>query len=261
MRVALTIILNGKHHLEHNDYASRLLDIVDLWCIVEGASLSTGSTSWCKQMPPWSHNNGRSVDGTIECVKELAAKSDKLLFVEGSGFWTNKDAQVNAGINKIREKVQRAFLWEIDCDEQWTREQMDSAEKDLVAHGAKTGQFLADYWIGKRLMAKGEWGEGNGMPYNRLWNWHGELFANHEPPQLVGGNGKQVVLPQRFQHYAYYFEQDVKFKDAWYGGHEHIHQRWLRLQSEAERGGRFPRHIRELITGHFGKSNTTIVKV
>lgn len=259
-RVALTIVLNGRHHLEHKGYAESLASRVDAWCIVEGASGSSGTTAWCKRMPDWSHADGRSVDGTTEYLATLAAAHPNVTVVSRSGMWTNKDEQVNAGLDVLRTAAQgeRAWLWQIDCDEQWSEELMASAEADLAARGAKTGMFLCEYHLGPGLRARGDWGEGRAMPYNRLWNWAGERFASHEPPSLEGGNGVQAMLPQRFEHYAYHFEQDVRFKDAWYGGHEGILDRWRRLQSAADG---FPRPIGDLITGPFGRTNTTIVRV
>ena len=74
-RVAFTIILNGLHHLKHNDYYKFMIDNFDLWVIAEGAVESRGSTSWCKKMPDNLHNNGRSVDGTLEFLTELSDNS------------------------------------------------------------------------------------------------------------------------------------------------------------------------------------------
>ena len=70
------------------------------------------------------------------------------------------------------------------------------------------------------------------------------------------------MLPQRFQHYAYYFRQDVKFKDAWYKGHEGVYERWVELNKQAEQadiGAVWP--VSDLITGAWGKTDTVIRKV
>jgi hypothetical protein len=57
--------------------------------------------------------------------------------------------------------------------------------------------------------------------------------------------------------YNYYFKSDVEFKDAWYGGHEGILERWNLLNSLDEKF--FPMHISNLITGSWGKTNSAIV--
>ena len=67
--------------------------------------------------------------------------------------------------------------------------------------------------------------------YRRLWDWSGELFKTHEPPSLDGKNGPGLLLPQRFNHYAYYFEEDVKFKEIYYGGYEGLLERWNKVQN------------------------------
>lgn len=258
MRIAFTIILNGEHHLKHNKYALYLRDILDYWVIVEGATKSGGSTKWCKEMPSKYHDNGHSVDDTVEILQNL--ESDKVRLVFKNGLWDSKDQMVNAALDEIIKipevkKSKDKFLWEIDIDEQWTRKNMALAEATLYERGATCGEFLSNFYVGKDLIAKGEWGEGKLLPYRRLWIWNGEKFKTHEPPQL---DREEIItlLPQRFNHYAYYFEQDVKFKNDWYSGHEYIHERWAKIQKRNV----FPCKISELITGKWGETDTVIVK-
>lgn len=259
-RVAFTIIFNGLHHLRHNDYAEYLAKHLDLWIIVEGAAKSQGSTGWCKEMPEEWHRDGHSIDGTLEYLVELSGKYDKFHIVSSDGFYDSKDHMVNRAILALREYGEQfnpCYLYQIDVDEQWTIEQMAKAERMLEIEKAKAGTFLCNYYVGPNLIAAGEWGEGKKLSYRRLWRWEGEYFRTHEPPELEGGNGKEILLPQRFNHYAYYFEQDVKFKDQWYGGHEGIYERWLMLQNETV----FPQPISRLITGPWGKTQTEIMQV
>lgn len=258
MRIALTIILNGLHHLNHNNYYKTIIDSIDHWVIVEGASDSTGSTSWCNKMPIGYHNNGYSIDGTTKFLKELAKNNKKVIYIEPVGIWKNKDVQINAGVSKIKEITDECYLWQIDIDEQWSSDQFNEAEKALDAHNAKTGCFLCDYYVGKNLIAKGQWGEGNALPWRRLWKWSGEDFESHEPPRLKGGNGKGILIPIRFKHYAYYFKEDVQFKDKWYTGHRGVYDRWKALQKQ----NNFPVHISALLgtNTHWGNTNTIIEK-
>ena len=251
MRIAFTIIFNGLHHLTHNDYYNKILNNFDYWVVVEGASKSNGSTYWCKDISDKYQNNGASVDGTIEFLSEI--KSDKLIFIKSNGFWDSKDVQVNRAIFEVKKITNNCFLWEIDIDEQWELENIILSEKELFEKGGKTGKFFCEYYVGKSLIAKGDWGEG---PYNRLWDWKGEFFATHEPPILQNGNGLSIDLTPRFKHYSYYFEKDVIFKNDWYGGHENILNNWTNLQKEEN----FPVHISYLISGNWGKTNTYIYK-
>jgi len=257
LRIGYTIILNGLHHLTHRNYAEFLAQHLDYWVIIDGAVGSTGSTSWCNTIPAEFHNNGSSVDGTVDFLKQLSEKYPTVRCQYAQGLWANKDDKINAALDIIRTLTPHCFLWQIDIDEQWTEPQFRLSELELVNSRGKTGCFLADFYVGKNLFAVGEWGESTVEPYMRLWNWQGERYASHEPPILEGGNGKRVLLSPRFQHYAYYFEQDVAFKDAWYGDHQGILKRWKDLQSEVS----FPQPVSRLISfGKWGQSKTLIVK-
>lgn len=258
-RVAFTIIQNGLHHLKHNDYYKFILDNFSYWIVVEGASSNNGSTHWCNTFPPEFHNNGKSIDGTNEFLTELSKTYKNLIHITPSGIWYSKDEQVNVGIRRLKEITNKCYLWEIDIDEQWNIDQIKYSEDALFKTNAKMGCFLCDYYVGKDLLAIGEWGEGNLLPYRRLWNWNGELFTSHEPPNLDGGNGLGVLIHTKFKHYSMFFEDDVKFKDKWYVGHNGMYERWLNLQKEEN----FPQSIRRLlgVDMRWARTNTTIVRI
>jgi hypothetical protein len=260
MRIVLSIIHNGLHHLNHNGQFSNILDNCDKWVVVEGASMSNGSTKWCKHFPDNLHQNGGSNDGTREFLHKLAINNKKLIYVPSVGFWKSKDHQVNRAIEEVKKIANKCFLWEIDIDEHWTSAQMDQAEKELVTSRAKSACFRAECFLGKNLRAIGDWGEAFTSGYTRLWNWEGEYFLCHEPPVLEGEIGRDpVMLSPVFKHYNYYFEKDVIFKDKWYGGHEQIYERWKLINSLDKRF--FPMHISNLITGPWGNSNSAIIYV
>lgn len=259
MRIIFSIILNGKHHLLHNDQYRFILDNCDKWVVVEGASQSNGSTQWCKTIPDEYHNNGASVDGTREFMEELAKTESNLVYVPSDGFWNSKDDQVNRAIEEVKKLTDKCFLWEFDIDEQWTAEALDQGEKELTEEGLRYGAFMSRYYVGKNLLAKGHWGEGRDGGYIRLWDWAGESFIRHEPPTLDGLEGREdlgKMLSPIFDHYSYYFDEDVKFKDAWYSGHENIYERWKYVNSLPKEV--FPIHISSLITGYWGTTDTGI---
>ncbi len=276
MRCCFTIVFNGLHHLIANGQAEFIANNFDRWYIAEGASLSQGSTKWCKPMLDKYHNFGRSTDGTWQYLKQLTDRHPNIILVNNilvcqkeymdKGFWKSKDAQVNACITSLKlQKFQKCFLWQIDADEQWSLENIEKSEKELCQSNCKVGLFKCNYWVGPGLVAKGTWGEGeNENAYKRLWRWEGEWFKSHEPPILEGGNLTEIILPYCFNHYAYYYEQDVKFKDDWYGGHEGIYYRWKWLQKDAkdkEVGHMWP--ISALLdkNSHWGRTDTIITKV
>lgn len=231
MRVAFTIVLNGLHHLKHNDFYNKMAKMFDHWVIVEGVSLPNGSTSWCKHLDDKFHKNWLSVDGTTEFLRDNYHPMVTHV-LRHNNPWQSKDEQVNAAIDCLynRRKIREGFLWQVDVDEQWTENDLHEAEMALVRNGGKTGCFHCDYYVGPDQIVKGQWGEGLIEPYRRLWAWQGESFEKHEPPTLKGKNGPGLLLKQRFKHYAYYFEQDVKFKEAYYQGYEGLYERWLKVQ-------------------------------
>jgi len=227
-RCAFTIVYNGIHHLLHKGYAEYMAKHLDWWVFVDGLAGNGGSTNWCKDL-----KGCQSTDGTIEYLQGLQKKYPNIILQtnDKDRKWHSKDFMVNKAIELLKQKTNDALLWEIDADEQWTDELMMLSELSLLDQGAKTGEFHANYFMGKDLLAYGMWGEGVGYPYRRLWNWKGEYFQKHEPPELLRGNGKTVLLPYKFDHYSYYFEQDVLFKSQYYKGHERIHENWLKLNA------------------------------
>jgi hypothetical protein len=233
MRVAFTIILNGLHHLKHNNFYQNMVENFDKWIIVEGVSLPNGSTNWCKNLPNNFHKNFLSNDGTTEFLDIYRHPKIEIIRPVDEP-WHSKDQQVNAGITSIKKTTNECFLWQVDVDEQWNIEDLIQSEKLLKLKGGKTGCFLCNYFAGPNQIVKGGWGEGMYEPYRRLWDWKGEMFKTHEPPTLDGKNGPGLLLPAKFNHYAYYFEQDIKFKEQYYG-YEGLHERWKMVQNNKDR--------------------------
>jgi hypothetical protein len=262
-RVAFTIIYNGAHHLMHNNYATVMSKNFDYWVLVEGAALPTGSTSWCKDI----FTNSESTDDTIKLINDICTEHSNVQYIQriNGNAWENKDKQVNAAIDALNvwrteNNVDSCYLWQIDIDEQWTIDQLEQAEKELSSGNGKTGCFLCNYFVGPNLVVKGQWGEGQSGPYRRLWRWEGEKFETHEPPVLNGKNGPGLLLTPRFNHYAYFFEKDVTFKEQYYG-YTSLVSNWKNLQTTP-----IPQtgtHISALLdarTNHWGNTNTWILK-
>lgn len=255
MRIAYTIILNGKRHLLHNNYYEQMLENFDKWVVVEGVALNQGSTSWCKVLPDSFHNNFLSNDGTTEFLDNI--KSNKLTIIRNNNKpWSSKDEQVNAAIEEIKKQANKCFLWQIDIDEQWTPEKLAKAENIMEVEKAKTGCFLCNFFVGKNQIVLGDWGEGKYLPYRRLWRWDGENFKCHEPPTLNGKNGPGILIPVKFNHYAYYFEEDVIFKENYYSGYDGLLDRWKSIQNNKSRI-----HVKHLLGPNTWWANTnTIIK-
>lgn len=260
MRIAYTIILNGLRHLKHNDYYKTMIENFDLWVIVEGVANNTGSTSWCRNLPDTYHNNFLSNDGTTEFLDELQSTYGNVKIIRPvHRSWKNKDEQVNVAIAEIKKTASECFLWQIDIDEQWTKEQLCLAESELTSNNGKTGCFYCNFFVGPGLVAKGDWGEGRITPYRRLWRWCGEEFETHEPPKLRGKNGPGLLLTPRFNHFAYYYKEDVMFKELYYSGYDGLYNRWLDIQTNDFSQ---PQHVSHLLGRNtwWGNTNTQICK-
>jgi hypothetical protein len=255
MRIAFTIVLDGLRHLIHNDYWKTMSDNFDYWVIVEGVAKPNGSTSWCKELSPSVYKNYLSVDGTTDFLNKLASDRIKVIRPDNRP-WESKDEQVNAAIQEIKKITNECFLWQVDVDEQWTKEQLQQSEDLLIKNNGKTGCFYCNYFVGPGQQVFGDWGEGKIEPYRRLWNWKGEEFESHEPPKLKGNNGPGLLINVRFNHYAYYFFQDVKFKEIYYSGYDGLYERWLKVQQNRD-----TIHIKELLGSNTWWSNTnTVIK-
>ncbi len=226
-----------------------MLSMFDYWFVVDGAAGTKGSTAWCKDI----HKGCRSQDGTIEYLKSL--KADNLWLIEANKKWISKDEMVNTAISNIKMIADKCWLYQVDCDEQWKVEQLTQIEKEMKEQNAKTGNAHFNHYVGKTLIAVGEWGGGT---YTRIWDWKGELFQSHEPPLLRGGNGKEVTVTPRFNHYSYYFEQDIMFKEKYYG-YTGLTARWKKVNSPQ---AIIPCPLKSLIPNqHFSNSNSQIVRI
>lgn len=257
MRVAFSIILNGVHHLTHNNYYQFILDNFDYWIVCEGASNNNGSTMWCKKMNESFHENGRSIDGTHEFLYNIINEKN-FIYIPSNGMWSSKDEMVNKCIEKVKGIANNCILFQIDIDEQWTKEGIDMAESALTNTNVKYLQLYCNHYVGEGLVAIGkDWGANL---FTRVFNWTGEDFLRHEPPILNTPNDTAIILNgYRFEHYSYYFEKDVVFKDNWYTNHEGVHKNWLKINSNKD-SLKFPLHISELFP-KFKSYDTQIFKI
>lgn len=229
MRYALTIVYNAKHHLLHNGFAEKMVQMFDKWVIIEGFSRNGGSTDWCTSIRP----PHQSTDGTIETCQDLASQyPTKVIFHTSAQGYASKDDQVNKGIELLQGNPD-GWLWQVDSDEQWTKADLYEAETMLGIGSISAGGFQFYHYLckdsdGKQLVGKGSWGDNI---VARLWWWHGQKFKTHEPAIMHGQDGIKF-LPQKFHHYSYVFEQDVEFKSKYYKGYRPVLSNWRMLQQK-----------------------------
>ncbi len=242
-RIAISIVLNGLHHLKEqlrfNPFKKNFDGIsnFDQWIFVEGASKNTHCTSWCNQITDTYHKDGHSVDGTLEYLKELEAEPSlkgKIKVVTTDGLWDGKVSMFNAGIAHL---TQPCWLWQIDIDEYWTPTQLTNSETILLNTDCDGAAFACDYLLTDDIIVRGDWGESIQHGYRRLFKYTpGSKFIAHEPPILQNVNkiAPPYIMP-RFKHLSYYYEQDVLFKSKWYGDHENIYKGWKAITEGSQK--------------------------
>ncbi len=252
MRIALTIVYEGLHHLNHRDFALKMASMFDKWIVIEGYSLPYGSTSWCKRLDL----PATSQDGTVEFMNQFCKDHPNVYFYSSGKHYNGKDDQVNLGIDIIRKLTKSCYLWEVDVDEHWKIEDIELAESIADKSKAIGFSFPFNHYIGKDMIAKGDWGSGY---LNRLWKWSGQYFKSHEPAMLIGQRYTEAIKEVRFEHFSYVFEKDVKFKSQSYSGHENVYKNFHLLESDIE----FPAHISTLFgkDTKIGKTNSFIHKI
>lgn len=242
-RLSFTIALNAERHLLFNNYANYLAnDVLDYWVIAEGA-VKNNSSKHCPGNNDKYHVNGRSIDKTNLILDTLERKyPDKVKIIRKEGLWDSKDEMVNTAIDTIKLKYNSGWLYGIDVDEVWKLEDMIENENFLLLNNAKTGESRFYQYVGKDIIAVGpNWGDNTCI---RLWNWNGERFLSHAP-SILENEGKKIIMPKKFHHYSYVYEDEVLFKSIYYGYGDDFFNRWKKLQTQTE----FPRLLSELFTG------------
>lgn len=258
LRVAFTIIYEGRHHLEHKGFAENMLKMFDHWIVVEGYALPYGSTRWCKRL----NVPAVSTDGTGHYLQKLSEKHENLHYYSLGRYYNGKDHQVNVAIDILTEIMEakynekKCWLWEVDADEHWRLEDLEKAEQIALTMDNIGFSFTFNQYVGEGLVAKGDWGSG---ALNRLWKWTGQYFKSHEPALLEGQKRCDVIPDVHFEHYSYYFDKDVKFKSQYYSGHENVYKNLNKIRTAKE----YPVHISEFFgkNTQIGKSNSYIYKI
>ncbi len=259
-----TIVLNGEPFIRYHIDVFKQLSCKWHWHIIEGVADLKHDTAWSVQngglVTDEIHKNGRSNDGTSEYLDELAQLylENITLYRKPEGaFWDGKREMVNAPLTNIQ---QECLLWQVDVDELWTVEQINTARQLFITHPEKTAAFYwCWYFVGEDLIisTRNCYAENPQQDWLRTWRFKpGSFWAAHEPPVLVEsiGEGQQqnvaAVNPFLhaetekqgliFQHFAYVTPEQLKFKEQYYGYQNAVNQ-WNTLQSETN----FPVYLRQ----------------
>ena len=230
-KIAFTIVLNGMPFIKRQ--AEIIPKIFDEWHIVEGATLPVKDTQWCKSITSDFFSDKKlSIDNTTEFIDSIA--DNKQIFVHRKNdFWHGKTEMCQ----QIEPYMQNCILMQFDVDEIWKEEIL----KDVVLYAIKNEGFdgmlfKCRYYVGQNLLIQNENCYGNySTEWSRLWKISKNAkWVSHEPPHIKGCNKflSQAFTSQKgwvFDHYAYVNEEQVRFKEVFYGYNGAVSQ-WKLLQ-------------------------------
>ena len=260
-KIAFTIVLNGMKFLP--EQMERIPDMFDKWYIIEGPVKPINCTSWCKEIPPQYINDvNMSSDGTYEYLNEINNPKIEVVRPPKTNnihrHWNGKVEMCNS----FMDNVENSILMQVDMDEFWSNKVLaDMFNWCEQYNGPKTLRFKCNFFVGEDLITAGEHCYGD-MPYewDRLWiinektNW-----KSHEPPslnRLALSYDKEFTTDKNwgFRHYAYKYEEQVKFKEDYYGYVGAV-DGWKRLQNETK----FPVYLRDYFP--WVNDHTQVVKI
>lgn len=243
MNVAFTIVLNGMPFIKQQ--MDIIPKIFDHWYIVEGVALPVKDTSWCKHpSSEFYDSNYLSVDGTKEFLDSI--QSDKITVIRNDNRpWNGKVDMCNSFMGQLPPNT---TLMQFDVDEIWSEETLrkvlsfcQNIESDL------TMCFRCNYFVGPdiKITSSNTYGD-NYYEWYRLWRLiaSGAKWASHEPPQInrnlnILDKSFTSAMGWQFDHYAYVYEHQVKFKETYYGYTGAV-DNWKKLQTHKE----FPSFLR-----------------
>lgn len=232
MRVHIvTIVLDGMPWLGMQLATMNRLQGLDwVWHISHGVAKNIGCTQWCKQIAP-----RLSSDSTTEFLNAL--KKHPRIKVYEKPEWEGKLEMVNAGMSQVE---QGDVVIEVDVDEIWTARQIELIARMLDNNSkADAMRFRCRYFVGPNLILKGYDHYGNHTDYewHRAWRATNPvfMFTRHEPPQVAQPerpimHAETESIGLVFDHYAYATQQQVAFKERYYG-YEGAVAQWKELQA------------------------------
>lgn len=245
-----TIVLNGDPFIRYHIEMLRTLNVPWHWHIVEGVAELKHDTGWALQnggrIPDTLHRTGLSIDGTTEYLDSLKGQypDNITLYRKPAGqFWDGKKEMVNAPLKSINSE---ALLIQIDNDELWTKEQIETLHQMFLENPSKTAAvFWCWYFVGPELVVSSRncYSQNPSYEWQRAWRYTpGSNWVAHEPPILQNDQGQDLARLNPFshfetesaglifQHFSYVTKEQLLFKEQYYG-YQGALSNWEKLQS------------------------------
>jgi len=226
----VTIVLDGLPTLPTLFFNFNKLQIDWSWTIIEGAAANSNCTSWCREQ-----NQRLSEDGTHEFLKMIAGHP-RIRHIAKKWWAGGKLEMFNTALETLKEP---GILLECDADEIWNPVQLQMLPNLFTSSNVNRAYFWCNYFVGPDIITISDDGYGNKRAFEWLRAWRffpGLKFQSHEPPIFNGNSGgllsRDVTKAAGFifDHYAYAFENQVAYKEQFYGYRNAV-EHWRRLQA------------------------------
>ena len=260
-----TIVLNGEPFIRYHLERFKALNCPWHWHIIEGLAELKHDTAWSlqfgAQLPTDACKDGRSVDGTAEYLDQIAAENPENVTVyraPNGRHWDGKLEMISAPVANLPDDC---LLWEIDSDELWTTDQFTRMRELFLEQPQRTAAvFYCWYFVGPNLVInrRRRYDE---IEWRRAWRYRKSMrWTAHEPPTLAtpapNAPGQWIDVTRLapftpielereqlvFQHYAYVTEEQLAFKEKYYG-YKNIVAQWKALQATTQ----FPVRLKEFL--------------
>ena len=257
--LVFTLVLNGMPFLTRHYSVLLETKLHFTWHVVEGLAVGRADAAkpYSSRPLPLFHKDGLSVDGTTEYLDSLSDTDPRVVVSRNCHptriprcAWIDKIAMCNEALRRMSSSKTEVILMQIDADEIWSATQILAARAVLMSNQSpRCAMFHCHFLVGPQLATANGYGHSESYEWLRAWRLDDvskALFISHAPPTLVLRRSEthdwkkvDVCLDHAttaragavFTHHAYVNEQQVMFKEAFYG-YEGGLEGWRRLQEE-----------------------------